>query len=106
MATRQCRVDLTREAEKDIKRLRPHSDKVTRAIAKLEGDPFLGHTLSESFKGAHSLAFSLPGSGAYRAVYFLLDDSSVCLVVIVGPHENIYDRAQRRVDALRRAGRI
>jgi mRNA-degrading endonuclease RelE of RelBE toxin-antitoxin system len=106
MATRQCHVELTQEAEKDIKRLRPHIDKVTRAIAKLEGDPFLGHRLSESFKGARSLAFALPGSGAYRAVYFLLDDNSVCLVFLVGPHENIYDKAKRRVDALKRAGRI
>jgi hypothetical protein len=52
------------------------------------------------------LEFSLRGGGAYRAVYVVLEEERLCLVFLVGPHENIYDRAERRVAALRRSGRI
>ncbi len=73
---------------------------------KLEDDPYLGHILSGSLKGTRSLEFSLKGSGVYRAVYVVLHDNRVYLVFIVGPHENIYDKAERRVAALKRSGRI
>lgn len=105
MTTRRFEVELTREAEKDIKRLRPHTERVTRAILELEEDPTLGHVLTGSLKGARSLEFSLPGSGEYRAVYIVRNDAQVCLIFIVGPHENIYERAERRVKALKRRGR-
>jgi mRNA-degrading endonuclease RelE of RelBE toxin-antitoxin system len=97
---------LTREAEKGLRRLQAHTGRATRAILKLEDDPFLEHPLSGSLKGMRAPEFSLPGSGVYRAVYVVNDANRVCLVFIVGPHENIYDRAQRRVKALRRAGDI
>jgi mRNA-degrading endonuclease RelE of RelBE toxin-antitoxin system len=48
----------------------------------------------------------LRGGGAYRAVYVVLEEHHTCLVFIVGPHENTYDKAERRLAALRRAGRI
>jgi mRNA-degrading endonuclease RelE of RelBE toxin-antitoxin system len=99
-------VQLTREAEKDLRRLRAHTGRVTRALLKLEEDPFLGHPLAGSLKGTRALEFSLPGSGVYRAVYVVSDATRVCLVLIVGPHENIYDRAERRVKALRRSADI
>jgi mRNA-degrading endonuclease RelE of RelBE toxin-antitoxin system len=106
MASDRFDVQLTREAEKDLRRLHAHTGRVTRAILKLEDDPFLGHSLTGSLKGTRSLDFSLPGSGVYRAVYVVSDTTRVCLVLIVGPHENIYDRAERRVKALRHAGQI
>ena len=106
MASNRFDVQLTREAEKDLRRLQAHTGRVTRAILKLEDDPFLGHPLTGSLKGTRALEFSLPGSGVYRAVYMVIDATRVCLVLIVGPHENIYDRAERRVNALRRAGHI
>jgi mRNA-degrading endonuclease RelE of RelBE toxin-antitoxin system len=106
MASNRFDVQLTREAEKDFRRLRAHTGRVTRAILKLEDDPFLGHPLSGSLKGTRAPELSLPGSGIYRAVYVVNDATRVCLVLIVGPHENIYDRAQRRVKVLRRAGDI
>ena len=106
MASNRFDVQLTREAEKDLKRLQAHTGRVTRAILKLEDDPFLGHPLTGSLKGTRALEFSLPGSGVYRAVYVVNDDNHVCLVFIVGPHENIYVRAERRVKALRRASHI
>lgn len=105
MTSSRYEVSLTREAEKDLKRLRPHTGHVTRIILKLEDDPFLGHTLAGNLKGMRSLEFSLPG-GAYRAVYRVVDETRECLVFIVGPHENIYDKAERRLRALRRAGQM
>jgi addiction module RelE/StbE family toxin len=106
MTSSRFDVQLTREAEKDLKRLRGHTGQVTRAISRLEEDPYLGHPLVGSLKGTRSLEFSLPGSGVYRAVYVVNDTSRICLVLIVGPHENIYDRAARRINALRRVGYI
>ena len=40
----------------------------------------------------------------FQAVYGLPDDGTVCLIVVVGPHENIYDKAERRIKCLRAAG--
>lgn len=102
MTIRRFDVELTREAEKDLKRLRPHTERVTRAILRLEDDPTLGHILTGSLKGARALEFSLPGSGVYRAVYIVRDEAQVCLIFIVGPHENIYERAERRMKSLKR----
>ena len=96
-------VELTRQAEKDLARLRPWVAEAARALAQLETDPERGHMLSGSLRGARSLEFSLKGGGQYRAVYLLLAEERVCLVFIVGTHENIYDKAQRRLEALRRA---
>jgi hypothetical protein len=75
-----------------------------RAIAVLETDPLAGHALSGALHGLRSLGFTVKGSGAFRAVYGLPDDGTVCLIVVVGPHENIYDQAERRIKSLRAAG--
>ena len=63
MASNRFDVQLTREAEKDLRRLQAHTSRVTRAILKLKDDPFLGHSLTGSLKGTRALEFSLPGSG-------------------------------------------
>lgn len=97
---------MTREAAKDLKRLRPWTDQALRRIRRLESDPYAGHPLTGNLRGARSLEFSLRGSGVYRAVYFVTEHNRICLVFIVGPHENIYDKAERRIQALRQAGRI
>ncbi|MBA3449683.1 MAG: type II toxin-antitoxin system RelE/ParE family toxin, partial [Chloroflexia bacterium] len=99
-------VELTRDAEKDLKRFLPWQVRATRAIARLENDPHLGHPLRGSLRGARSLEFSLKGSGVYRAVYVVFDDRRVCPIFIIGPHENIYDEAERRIAALRRSGQL
>lgn len=95
-------VELTGQAEKDLKRLRPWVADATRALLALETDPFRGHTLTGSLRETRSLEFSLKGSGVYRAIYLVLDDERICLVFIIGPHENIYAKAERRVAAARR----
>jgi len=104
--TERYTVELTRQAEKDLKDLRPWTKQATDAILRLEWEPRRGHTLSGSLRGARALEFSLKGSGVYRAIYTILDQDRVCLMFIVGPHENIYDKAQRRYDALRHSGEI
>lgn len=99
-------IQLTREAEIDLKNLRPYAERASRVFRTLADDPLRGHALAGDLKGTRSLEFSLPGSGVYRAVYVVIDDVQICLIFIVGPHENIYDRAKRRLQALRRSGRI
>ena len=106
MTSSRFGIQLTREAQKDLKGLRPHVERASRVIRGLADDPYRGHTLTGELKGTRSLEFSLPGSGVYRAVYVVIDENQICLVFIVGPHENIYDRARRRLQALQRAGRI
>ena len=104
MPTDHFDVQFTRDAEKDLGRLRPWTDDATRVILRLRDDPFLGHTLTEKLKGLRSLEFSLRGGGAYRAVYVVIEEARVCVVFIVGTHENIYLKAERRLAALKRSG--
>ena len=95
---------MTDGAKKDLKKLRQHREQIGEALGRLEENPLAGHTLRGTLYGLRSLEFTVQGSGAFRAVYGVLDTEAICLVVIVGPHENVYDRAERRVEALRAAG--
>lgn len=105
MTNRRYRVELVRDAEKDLKRLRPWTFQATRALLRLEEDPYAGHPLTGILRGTRALEFNLKGSGAYRAVYTVLANDLVCVVLIVGSHENIYERAERRYHAwLNRVG--
>ena len=101
---RRYRVELTDGAKKDLKKLRQHREQIGEALGRLEENPLAGHTLRGTLHSLRSLEFTVRGSGAFRAVYGVLESDSVCLVVIVGPHEKIYDRAERRVEALRASG--
>jgi mRNA-degrading endonuclease RelE of RelBE toxin-antitoxin system len=99
MARNRFEVELLREAVKDLKALKQYEADAIREILKLEDDPYLGHTLTGSLRGARSLEFSLPGYGECRAVYIVDKRGHVCIVFIVGPHENIYQKAERRAKA-------
>jgi mRNA-degrading endonuclease RelE of RelBE toxin-antitoxin system len=101
---RRCRVELTAGAKKDLRKLRAHREQIADALGHLETNPLAGHPLKGTLHNLRALEFTVKGSGAFRAVYGVLDTDTVCLVVLVGPHENIYDRAERRVEALRTAG--
>jgi mRNA-degrading endonuclease RelE of RelBE toxin-antitoxin system len=104
MASRRYRVELVRDAEKDLKNLRPWTAQATQQLLRLEDDPLAGHPLTGILRGTRALEFTLKGGGAYRAVYTVLDEDRVCVVLIVGPQENIYQRAERRYRAwLKRA---
>ncbi len=62
----------------------------------------LGHVLQGSLRGVRALEFNRKGGGAYRALYTVVDRDRVCVVFLVGPHENIYKTAKRRWAALRK----
>ena len=98
-------VHITRAVEDDLKSLKPYQKQVVRELLVLEEAPYKGHTLKEVVRGLRSREFSLSG-GACRAVYAIKEKEQVCLVVIVGYHENFYARAERRVRALRRQGML
>lgn len=101
---RRYQVELNDGAKKDLKKLRQHREQIGEALGRLEENPMADHSLQGTRYRLRSLEFTVKGSGAFRAVYGVLDMDAVCLVVIVGPHENIYDRAERRVEALRKDG--
>ncbi|MBC7106506.1 MAG: type II toxin-antitoxin system mRNA interferase toxin, RelE/StbE family [Firmicutes bacterium] len=97
-------VRLTRNAEKDLIRLRNLMERVVKEILTLKENPYKGHPLKGSLRGVRALEFSLEGV-AYRAAYIVLENDRVCLVFIVGPHEGFYEKAERRAKALRRRER-
>lgn len=102
MAETAHAVELTRQAEKDLRDLPPGSpERALRAIWELEGNPRKGHALKGSLRGVLALEFTLV-DGAYRAVYVVQEDPPVCIVFLVGAHEGIYGKAVRRYRALRR----
>jgi len=115
MLSNRCEVKLTRRAKKDVLDLKRWTERITRTLAGLENTPDLGHSLQGTLKGARALEFSLPG-GQYRAAYVIRENVSndedpkqthtVCLVFMVGPHENFYREAERRLKGLRKDGEV
>ena len=95
-------VEILPRAAKDLKGLKHHEAQALREILQLEENPELGHALLGSLRGVRALEFTLKGSGAYRAVYTVIDQQRVCIVFLVGPHENIYQRAERRWEAIKK----
>jgi mRNA-degrading endonuclease RelE of RelBE toxin-antitoxin system len=106
MTSKRYEVLLTSAVKKDLKRLRTHKARIGEALADLETNPLVGHVLKGTLTGLRSLSFTVKGRGAFRAVYAVIDDEAVCLIIIVGPHENIYEAVERRVEALRAAGEM
>ncbi len=98
------RVELTAAAQKDLSKLKQNQAAALSEIAKLEADPLLGHPLKGSLKGVRALEFSLKGSGVYRAAYIVDEHDLVCIIFIVGPHQNIYRDATKRLKALNKSG--
>jgi len=96
------RVKLTRPAEKDLAALKHLESTALTELLSLEENHELGHLLSGSLKGARALEFNLKGSGAYRAIYAVDPDLLECVVFILGPHENIYKKAERRWASLKK----
>lgn len=68
MASERYNVQLTRSAEKDLRRLRHWTTRALAALAHLETEPYRGHGLAGRLRDVRSLEFSLP-DGAYRAAY-------------------------------------
>lgn len=102
MASDRYEVEILPRTEKDLNKLRQDRDQAVREVLQLEANPLLGHTLRGNRRGARSLEFNLRGGGAYRAVYVVLHDDRVCIVFLVGSHENTYGEAERRYKALQK----
>ena len=99
MANERYRVELTRQAEKDLRRLRSTLAEATEALLTLETDPEAGERLAGSLQGVRSLHWRVRGT-EYRAAYVILEDPAVCAVFQVGARENFYREATRRREAL------
>lgn len=94
-------VELTTLAVKDLKRLSMIEEEITGHLRELRDDPKKGHGLSQNLQGALSLEFSVKGSGDYRAAYVIQEKERKVTVFLVGPHENFYDEAARRVKLMK-----
>jgi len=108
MATdKTYRVELTNSAERDLKKLKGHQQTAAlEALGTLEIDPMRGHSLDGNLKGVRSLAFTVRGSGQFRAAYMIDDVDVVCIIFIVGPHQNFYRQAAKRLDNLNNSGEL
>lgn len=95
-----CRVELTRQARKDLDKLAKKNPAASAAadaaLLALEEGRRTGHSLSGDLAGCRALEFSVRGSGQYRAVYVPVDEATVCVVIVVATHENVYEEARRR----------
>ena len=88
-------------AQKDLKAFKHNRDEVVDAILELETSPKKGHELKGNLQGARALEFSIKGSGQYRAAYLLLEDRRTCIVFAIGPHENFYNWAAKKIKQIK-----
>lgn len=98
-------IEFTQQAKKNIRDLGQNAGRALKAINGLREDPLKGKPLKDSLRGLRSVDFSGPG-GQYRAAYYIHEDDTVCVVLVVGPRERFYDLARRRWEAFKRARRI
>lgn len=102
MASDRYRVQLTRQAEKDFRRLRSTLAEASQALLALEENPEAGELLTGTLQGVRSLHWRVRRI-EYRAAYVVLEEAGVCVVFQVGTRENFYREAEHRRDALQRA---
>lgn len=100
MGSTKYEIHVTKAVEKDLDDLEPYRARVVSELLTLEADPRKGHKLHGKLSKYHALEFSLP-SGVCRAVYAVTKTKKVCLIVIVGYHEGLYERALQRIKGLR-----
>ena len=100
-------IEITKSVESDLNDLKSNRDLAVNKLLTLEKNPTKkGSPLKGNLKGLYSYKFNLPGSGAYRAIYYLKKDKLICLIILVGSRENIYYKAQRRYLSLKESGLI
>jgi hypothetical protein len=96
MSPEAFRVKLTRAALKDLKSYKGDAASVKARLDALKSDPMAGHALTGSLAGVRPLSFSLRGSGQHRALCVFRESTGHSIIFLIGPHENIYDRGERR----------
>lgn len=99
------KIEVTRLVKQDLNDLRHQKKEAIRKLFALEKNPFKKTSpLQGNLKGYRSFSFSLKGAGAFRAILKILNTEEVVLLILVGPRENLYRKAQRRVNSLRDSG--
>ena len=95
-------VEITHLVESDLDDLGSKRDLAVNKILNLEENPSKkGSALKGNLRGLYSYKFNLPGSGQYRAIYYLKNKESICLLILVASRENIYQKAQRRYESIK-----
>lgn len=97
-----------KSAEDDLEKLKHKRDKAVKKLIKLEENP---KEKSSSLSGSHlqglySYSFTLKGAGSYRAIFDIIEDNKVCLLIMIGPRENFYVKARKKVKDLKDKGII
>lgn len=59
--------------------MRTHKARIGEALGELETNPLAGHVRKGRLTGLRSLSFTVKGSGAFRAIYAVINDEVVCL---------------------------
>ena len=92
-------VHITKNVKKDLNKLASKREKAkaVNMLKKLKSNPYLGKALKGKLKGYFSLHFSL-SNGEARAIYKIIENEKIVLVILVGYRENIYDILKRRVN--------
>jgi mRNA-degrading endonuclease RelE of RelBE toxin-antitoxin system len=99
-------VEIIHLVKDDLKRLENQKEAAVNQIISLENDPIKkSKSLSGTLKGLRSFKFTL-ANGQYRAIFKIIEDNKVCLIIIVGSRQNIYLEAKRRVEFLKKQGLI
>lgn len=99
-------VEIIQSVKNDLKKLRHQKEKAIKQIITLENKPIeKSKSLSGTLKGLRSFKFTL-NDGQYRAIFKILEDNKICLMIIIGTRQNIYLEAKRRVEILKKQGLI
>lgn len=99
-------MEVTKAAEEDLDDLKHLRQEAVNKLLELENNPADKiSSLSGILKGLKSYKFNLP-DGDYRAILKIYKDDSVCLLILIGPRENLYKQAARRVKSLKKQGFI
>jgi len=101
-------IEIIKSAEDDLDRLKHKRDEAVQKLIKLEENPQeKSSALSGgNLQGLYSYSFTLKGAGSYRAVFDLIEEDKVCLLIVIGSRENFYVRARRKVKDLKDKGII
>ena len=99
-------IEIIHLVKDDLKKLKHNKKIAVNQIISLENDPIKkSESLSGTLKGLRSFKFTLT-DGQYRAIFKILEDNKVCLLIIIGSRQNIYLEAKRRVKILKKKGLI